>query len=192
MLWLFPNFRTVTSTRNFHPLTTEQKFRLATTQTFDRGNIALVGLISGFGELTHAEPSFGQGFAGYARYYGTTYASLTIGNYLTQAVYPTLFHQDPRYFRKGTGGWSRVGYALSQVFWTYSDRGVREFNYSQVLGLCSTVAITRAYYPDRRTAYYASERLGVGLGLDMLSNVLKEYWPDIDRKLLRRHERAIP
>ena len=34
---------------------------------------------------------------------------------MTEVIYPSLLHQDPRYFRRGTGSvWSRVGYAASK------------------------------------------------------------------------------
>jgi hypothetical protein len=33
----------------------------------------------------------------------------------------------------------------------------------------------------------AVSKLGVQLGIDMAANILKEFWPDINRKLSRKH-----
>jgi hypothetical protein len=123
---------------------------------------------------------------------GTSYADFVIGDYMTEAIYPSLLHQDPRYFRRGTGGgWSRLGYAMGQIFWTHSDNGARgQFNFSEVLGNSTSVAISNAYYPDNRTAGEAAARLGSQLGVDMAANVLKEFWPEIERKVLRHKSDA--
>jgi hypothetical protein len=106
---------------------------------------------------------------------------------MTEAVFPTLLHQDPRYFRKGTGsGWSRLGYAMGQIFITHSDSGRTQFNYSEVVGNSVAVAISNAYYKDNRTAGDAVSGLGVQLGVDMAANVLKEFWPELERKFHRK------
>jgi hypothetical protein len=106
---------------------------------------------------------------------------------MTEAVFPTLLHQDPRYFRHGTGsGWSRLRYAMGQVFWTHRDSRRMQFNYSEVIGNSTAVAISNAYYANNRTASDAISRLGMQLGVDMAANILKEFWPDLERKFRRK------
>jgi hypothetical protein len=81
---------------------------------------------------------------------------------------PSSVHQDPRYFRLGKGsGLSRLGYAVGQIFWTHTDSGGTNFNYSEILGYSTAVGISNAYYPDNRDAASAASRLGVQPGLDM-------------------------
>jgi hypothetical protein len=82
---------------------------------------------------------------------------------------------------------SRLGYAMKQIVWTHRDSGGMQFNYSEVLGNSTAVAISNAYYADNRTASNAISSLSVQLGVDMASNVLKEFWPDLSRKLKRKH-----
>jgi hypothetical protein len=148
----------------------------------------LAAFFAGESQLTNAQPSFGQGGAGYGRYFGTTYADFVIGDFMTEAIFPSLLHQDPRYFRKNTGtARQRLIYAAGQIFWTHTDNGGTQFNYSEVLGNSTAVAISNAYYPDSRDASDAISKLGFQLGVDMASNVLKEFWPDITRKLSRKH-----
>ena len=185
---IIPNFRTSPSLQNYKPLRPAEKFKIAGQDSFDRGTVALAALFAGQSQLTDATPSFGQGVAGYARYFATAYADFVIGNYMTEAIYPTLLHQDPRYFRRGTGtGWARLGYAVGQIFRTHKDSGGTQFNYSEWIGNSTAVAISNAYYPDNRTASEAVGKLGIQIGVDTASNILKEFWPDFERKFSRKH-----
>jgi len=188
ILGLVPNYRTSPNLRNYKPLTAAEKFKLASQDSFDRGTVALALLFGGEAQLTNSNRAFGQGAAGFARYFGASYGDFVIGDYMTEAIFPALLRQDPRYFRRGTGsGWSRIGYAIEQIFWTHRDSGGTQFNYSEVAGNSAAAAISTAYYADSRTAADAASKLGVQLGVDMASNVLKEFWPDLERKLKRQH-----
>jgi hypothetical protein len=185
---IIPNYRTSSSSMRYEPLTARQKFKIATEDAGDRGTVALAALFGGLGQLTNANKSFGQGGAGFGRYMGAAYGDFVIGDYMTEAVFPTLLHQDPRYFRRGTGsGWSRLRYAVGQIFWTHSDSGGTQFNYSELLGNSAAVAISNAYYADNRTAKDAVSKLGTQLSVDMAANVLKEFWPDLERRFRRKH-----
>jgi hypothetical protein len=190
---IIPNNRTSPNLREAEPLTSRDKFKIATEDAFDRGSFALAAIFAGEAQLTNANRSFGQGAAGYGKYYGTAFADFTIGDYMTEAIYPTLLHQDPRYFRKGIGsGWSRLGYAMGQIFWTHTDSGSTQFNYSEVIGNSTAVAISNAYYSDKRTASDAISKLGTQLGVDIAANILKEFWPDIAHKFRRKHDSQAP
>ena len=188
ILWIIPNFRTSPTLEEYKPISPKEKFRIASLDSFDRGTVALAAAFAGESQITDAERSFGQGVAGYARYFGTAYADFVIGDYMTEAIYPTILHQDPRYFRRGKGsGISRLGYAVGQIFWTHKDSGGTQFNYSEVIGNSTAVAISMAYYPDGRTAANAITGLGTQLAVDTASNVLKEFWPDLERKFSKKH-----
>lgn len=181
---IIPNFRTSPFPEPYHALTKREKFKIASEDSFDRGTIALGLLFGAEAQLTRANPSFGRGAPAFARYASTSYADFVIGDYMTEAIYPSLFHQDPRFFRRGVGhGWSRLGYAIGQIFWTHNDSGSTGFNYSELGGNATAVAISNAYYSDSRTASEAFSKLGVQIGVDMASNILKEFWPDLRRKL---------
>ena len=183
ILGIIPNYRTFPSLDNYKPLTTAEKFKIASEDSLDRGTFALAALFGGLGQLTDANKSFGQGAAGFGRYFGASYGDLLIGNYMTEAVYPSILHQDPRYFRRGTGsGRSRFGYAISQIFWTHRDAGGTQFNYSEWLGNSTAVAVSNAYYRDERSAGSAISKLAMQVGVDAIGNVLKEFWPDLQRK----------
>jgi hypothetical protein len=183
ILGIIPNYRTSPSLANYEPLTAMAKFTLASEDAFDRGTFILAGMFAGEAQLTNDNRAFGQGAAGFGQYYGAAYGDLMIGDYMTEAVFPTFLHQDPRYFRRGVGSTrSRLAYAIGQIFWTHTDSGGTQFNYSEVIGNSTAVAISNAYYRDNRDAGDAVTELGMQLGVDMASNVLKEFWPDILRK----------
>jgi hypothetical protein len=186
---VIPNNRTWPGLTDFQPLTAKDKFKLAREDSFDRGTVLLAAALAGEGQLTNANPSYGQGGKGYARYFGASYGNLVIGNYMSEAIYPALLHQDPRYFRRGVGStWSRLGYSMGQIFWTHTDSDRTQFNYSEILGNSTAVAISNAYYAANRSAMDSGTKLGIQLGVDMASDILKEFWPDVSRKFKKHSQ----
>lgn len=110
---------------------------------------------------------------------------------MSEALYPTVLHQDPRYFRRSIGtGWSRLGYAVGQIFRTHTDSGRGQFNFSELLGNSTAAAVSTAYYPASRNVQSVATKFGVQIGVDMASNVLKEFWPDLNRMFGRKHHFA--
>jgi len=187
VLGIIPNYRTSPSLKNYKPLTPGEKFKMASQDSFDRGAFVLGALFGGEAQLTKATPSFGQGVAGYARYFSTSYAGFVVGNFMTEGIYPTLLHQDPRYFRRGSGSvLSRLGYAAGQIFWTHKDSGGMQFNFSEIAGNSTAVAISNAYLPDNRDASDAARSLGVQIGVDMAGNILKEFSPELAHAFSRK------
>lgn len=188
VLGIIPNYRTSPSLVNYEPLSVGEKFKVASEDAFDRGTVVLAAMFGAQNQLTNSNRAFGQGAAGFGRYFGASYGDLVIGDYMTEAVFPTILHQDPRYFRRGTGsGWSRLGYAAGQIFWTHRDSGGTQFNYSEIVGNSVAVAISNAYYVDNRTGHDAISKLGMQIGVDMAANILKEFWPEIQRKFTPKH-----
>jgi hypothetical protein len=180
---VLPNYRTADASLEGTVLTARQKLTIATKDSFDYPLLLLGGAFAGLGQLTDQQPSFGQGLKGYGHRFVTNYADQALGNMFTEGVYPVLLHEDPRYFRRGTGSIvRRTGYALTRVFVTHKDSGGTRFNYSEWLGNASAVAISNAYYPDNRTLVDNGTKLLIQVGTDATSQVLKEFWPDIKRK----------
>jgi hypothetical protein len=188
ILWFFTNHRTTgDSEEEAATLTPRGKFKIAWDDATDRAIFLQTAFLSGISQANDSNPSFGQGVAGYARRFGTTYADFAAENMTTEGIFPTLFRQDPRYFRRGDGTTrSRLVYAMSRLFITRGDSGRSQFNYSEVVGAATSVAISNAYYPDGRTVGNNITRYGEQLAFDAASNVLKEFWPSLKRKLPRK------
>ena len=193
ILWLIPNFRTSPTLAQYSPLTPKEKFKIARQDSFDQGTVALAAAFAGVAQIQNSNPSFGQGVKGYSHYLVTAYGDFLIGNFLTEGVLPSVLHQDPRYFRRGTGsGISRLLYSTSQIFITHGDSGHRQFNFSEVGGNAAAVGISMAYYPENRDVGDAVSKWGSQLAVDMASNVLKEFWPDISRKFAKKKNQTTP
>jgi hypothetical protein len=187
ILGIFTNHRTAEESATLPPLTPRGKLAIAWQDTTDRAIFLQSAFIAGIGQATNGNPSFGQGVEGYGKRFGAAYADFCIQNWMTEGLFPTALHQDPRYFRHRAGsGPSRLAYAMSRLFITRTDSGKHQFNYSEVVGGATFLAISNAYYPDGRSVGNNLGRYALQLGFDAASNVLKEFWPDLRRKLPRR------
>ena len=190
---VLPNYRTANQTAVYTPITTRQKFIIASKDSFDYPLVILAGALAGLGQLGDQNPAFGQGVAGFARRLGTSYADQAIGNMLTEGIFPAFLQEDPRYFRRGYGTRkSRLVYALTRVLITRTDAGGTRFNFSEVLGNAAGVAISNSYYTEGRTISNNVAKLGEEISTDAISQVLKEFWPDIKRKLFRHRSEGEP
>ena len=185
---VLPNYRTADGSVPFEPLTAKQKFRIAYKDSFDYPVFGVAGAFSALSHLENSNPSFGQGFKGYAHRYATSYGDQMIGNVMTEGLFPAMLHEDPRYFRHPGGSkWFRAGYALSRVLVTRTDSGGQRFNYSEILGNASATAISNSYSPDSRDVEDNLQKLYMQVATDAFSNVLKEFWPDIKKKFFTKH-----
>ena len=188
ILGVLPNYRTANPMAVYEPLTTKQKFAIALKDSFDWPNYLVSGAFAGLYQLENENPSFGQGVKGYVHRYWTSYIDQSMGNMMTEAVMPTILHEDPRYFRKAVGSKKgRLGYALTRVLVTRTDSGGTRFNFSEVIGNGVMASFGNLYYPTDRTVGDTVNRWGMQIATDAFSNVLKEFWPDIKRHYFKKH-----
>ena len=182
---------TFNTTRNKDavPLSPGQKFKLFFRSASDPWPFFLAGAVAGIGQAQNTTPEWGQGVKGYAKRFGAGYSDYFIGNFFGNAVLPSLMHEDPRYFQKGTGRpMSRVLWAAASTVWCRRDNGRWGPNYANVLGNLIGSAIGRAYYPpaDRTVGGTISDGLTVSAEGVVGAEVI-EFWPD----LVRRHRRKL-
>ena len=173
------------------PLTSSQKFELFANKAFDRFTFIKAAASAGISQARDTHQGYGQGAEGYGRRYGAAWAGSVHSDFFTRFALPSLLHQDPRYFRKGQGqAGPRIGYAMSRVVVTQGDNGRRQFNFSQVMGSLFAAALANAYYPEEdRTAERTFARAGKQLALAAGLNVLKEFGPQLRRKMLRKKKK---
>lgn len=186
---VLPNYRTAASSSlPYQRLSPKQKLSIAAKDSFDWSLSFVAAGYGGLGQLTNQNPAFGQGAEGYANRFVRAYADQVIGNVLAEGAVPILLHEDPRYFRLGQGSfWRRVAYASSRVFVTRTDSGGTRFNNSEIIGNSLAVGISNAYYPGSRNLGASFQKLTIQVGTDAFTNVLKEFWPDVKRKLPLQH-----
>jgi hypothetical protein len=211
-----PNFLTLENSANVPPLTTGQKFKVVARGSFDKIQFPWYALLAGISQAENSEPGYGQGWEGYGKRNASAFADGTIENFMTSAVLPSILHQDPRFYQSSEGSVThRAGYAVSRIFITRSDSGHKQFNYSEIFGSALSAGIsTNTYHPrgfvtahfDPTTnmvvyQHQASDRTlsntlsvwGTQVGYDTITIVIKEFWPDIHRKLVHKHQsEAVP
>jgi len=181
VLGVIPNFY-VSYIPDAAPLTPRQKFRLAWKSSSDPITVVLIGALAGSEQANNQFKGYGQGAQGYAKRFGATYADVVDGTFLGSAVLPSLLHQDPRYFYKGTGSFrSRLLYAFSNAFICKGDNRKWQPNYSNILGNLAAGGIANAYYPaSNRGAGLTFETAGIRIGETAVAGIFQEF---IVRKL---------
>jgi len=141
---------------NAPPMLARQKLQLGIRAVIDPVSLVSVAGIAAVEQYKNIFPSYGGGIEGYGKRYGTAFANHVSSTMLARAVYPSIFHQDPRYFYKGRGSvGSRALYAISAAVIARGDDGHSKPNYSGVLGQFSAAALSNFYYPasDRAASF---------------------------------------
>lgn len=185
---VIPNYTTVEKPTTFTPLTVKQKFKLGAEDAFDPYSFPLAAVVAGIAQADNDDASWGQGLKGYGLRYAAGYADTVDGSFMTTGVFPSLLHEDPRYFRKGTGGfWRRSGYAIKRLFVTRTDSGGSQFNFSEFGGNAVAGAISLTYHSseDRNFSNFLGN-WGTQISIDFVANQLKEFWPDMRQKVFHR------
>jgi hypothetical protein len=190
LFFALPNFLTLENGSQAPPLTSGQKFKVVAKGTFDYIQIPWYAIVGAISQAQNNEAGYGQGWAGYGKRVGASAADGTIENFMVQAILPSILHQDPRYFQMGKGKtWNRLTYSATRIFVTRSDSGHKQFNFSEVFGSAISASIsTYSYHPrsDRGISDVAGV-WGTQMGTDALTIVLKEFWPDIRNKIMKKH-----
>ena len=182
---ILPNHTTVEGATHVRPVSTKEMFQMAADDAFDKPVFPFVAFTTWLAGAEGEEASWGTGPSAYAKRYATTFSDAAIATFLTTAVMPTLLHQDPRYFQLGEGKpWRRAWYATTRSFVTHGRSGHSQFNFSDVSGNFIAAAASNLYHPaEDRTWPDTLTRWGTQMMWDILSDDLKEFWPDIRRKI---------
>jgi hypothetical protein len=191
---VLPNFLTVSDPqRGVEPLTFKEKLTLFARQTYDPATIASAAADAALSQAHDNDPKYGEGPGPYGERFGAAVADLTTQNFFGGVLLAGLFHEDPRYFRKGPqfGFWNRLGSSFSRVVITRTDAGKNRFNYSGILGMGMGIALSNTYYPAPSVnGTEVASRFGTSLMSSALSNILPEFWPDIRQKLFHRKSKS--
>ena len=211
VLGVLPQFG-VTSRQNAAPLTGREKFHLFAKSAFDPVTIGVVGMQAALSQAENEFPAYGQGVQGYGKRFGASLADEVSSGFWSNYFYPVVLKEDPRYFRLGEGGVGhRLVYGVKQEFVCHTDKGGRQFNFSNVLGAFTSGALSNLYYPgnsvirtipatptspaiplyeDDRGAVLTLSRATIALGYGTLGGLFDEFWPDIATKVLHRHSKS--
>lgn len=161
------------------------KFMLFVQDSLDPVTFLSSGFWAATDQASDRDPSFGQGMAGYGRRYAANYMDQAQSEFLKVFAYPTIFSEDPRYYRIGRGNaGKRLLHAVTHVFVAYRVDGTYMPNYSEWLGTVSSVALSNTYHPGNdRGVGAAAIRVANSVAQDVGFDVLREFWPEISHTL---------
>jgi hypothetical protein len=186
VLGIFPNFY-ASYIWNAAPLSAGQKFRLALRTSIDPVSIAIPAGVAGIEQAQGTFSGYGQGARGFAKRFGASYTDGFSGTMFGAAILPSILHQDPRYFYKGTGTTiARAFYAISTVVICKGDNGHWQPNYSNVFGNLASASLSNAYYPAaNRGASLTISNWLVGTASGAIGALFQEF-------LVKKLSRGIP
>jgi hypothetical protein len=185
ILGIIPNFRSVSVDEKLPALSPHEKLKLMVEDSFDYSSFIYVGILAGVAQGEGSYPEFHSGAPAYARYYWHNFADTLDGNLMTEFLMPVATREDPRYYTLERGSiFKRTGYSISRLLVTRTDRGGLSPNFSEIVGNGAAAGISGFYYPGpERTWTKTGQRWATQVGLDGFSDLVKEFWPDINNKL---------
>jgi len=165
-------------------LSSSDKLHMFVESTADPLNYVGAAWDAATAQIDRDDPSYRMGAAGFSKRYGAAVVDNVTGDFFGIFLYPSLFRQDPRYFRLGQGSTqARLGHALAHRFVTRGDSGKLMPNYSEWFGTVSSKALSNLYHPGNPRGFGpTASRVGYSVANDMAWDVLREYWPEIARK----------
>ena len=191
ILGIMPNFNAVSADTILPPQSPKEKFIIAAKNSFDYSSFLIAGIQSGINFSSESYPEFGQGAAGFGKYYYHTLLDTADENFMVAGLYPVLFHQDNRYYTLGHGGFrKRAFYAATRVLITRRDNGSKTFNASEIIGAGSAAGLSTVYYPDAYTTWTkVGQKWLTSILIDAANfTFIKEFWPDVNKRLTRHKQ----
>lgn len=173
---LFPGYEAVESSGGrVPPLTTRQKFTIAYRKIAAPALPIDVLAVSGFDQATNAGPAYGQEWGAFGKRLAYNAANCATKPFFAFGVVPAAFHQDPRYFRVGSGDSAarRIRWVLFSQVAAFSDRGALMPNFGKLLGYGASTALSNAYMPAGSISFGNDMKaygikFGVSIGVDLV------------------------
>jgi hypothetical protein len=162
----------------------KDKFVLFVQDSIDPVTFLATGFSAGLDQAENTDPSYGQGAEGYGRRFGTEFAGQASSRFFKDFAYPSIFSEDPRYYRLAQGNAGRrLLHAVEHAVLAHRDDGKRMFNFSEWLGTTSAIVLSNTYQPDNQRGFApAAQRVGYSILQDVGFDVLREFWPEISKK----------
>ena len=175
----------------YRPLSRHEKFESFVHHTFSPYTMAGAAYDATWSQAWGDPRAYGGGLQGWSDRFGASVAGTETRSFFGSFLFPTLLHQDPRYFAMYKGSVAKRGmHAIERVFVTRDDSGQAVFNSSGILTTAFTESLCMAWTPEgqRSAGTLATRMLGAMQG-EATSYVLREFTPDFIR-LFKRHAPA--
>ena len=188
LFWIIPTYR-VSNSKAPVSMSSPEKFRLFVRNTTDPSTVIYAAFTAGIKQADNKLSGYGQGAAGYGKRLGAGLANATSAGFFRTFLFASLLHEDPRYFRQGSGpSKNRLEYAMIRPVVTRKDSGGRAFNWSGLLGSIAASSLSNVYYPETdRGVGPTFRRAATGIPISVIDNLIHEFGPDLERKFLQKH-----
>ena len=170
---------------NTKPLTPPQKLELAARNSISLYTVVGSGIAAGISQARDTYTGYGQGAEGYFKRFGASMAFAATNNMLGTFAIASMLHEDPRYFVLNSPSFKKsLGYAVTRVAVTRMDDGRDGVNFAGLLAPLGASAVMNTYVPaDSQGVGPTFSRWGVALAISAGTNLLREYWPRINKRL---------
>jgi len=187
LFWVMPTY-TVSNSGFPSSLSSGEKFRLSVQNTTDPFTFGYIAVNAGIQQANDNLAGYGQGAAGYGKRLGAGLADQASASFFKTYLFPSILHQDPRYFRQGSGPFKRrLANAIIRPVVTRDDSGGRAFNWAELLGGIAASTLSNAYYPASNSGVGPTfKRVAAGIPFSMIDHLIEKFGPDLERKFLRR------
>jgi hypothetical protein len=188
LFWIIPTYK-VSNSKAPVSMSSPEKFRLFVRNTTDPSTIIYAAFTAGIKQADDKLSGYGQGAGGYGKRLGAGLANATSAGFFRTFLFASLFHEDPRYFRQGSGPIrNRLEHVVIRPVVTRKDSGGRTFNWSGLLGSVAASSLSNAYYPvTDRGVGPTFRRVATGIPISVLDNLIHEFGPDLETKFQRKH-----
>ncbi len=175
---------------DYRPLTAGESWKLYWKQNYTSIG-AYVGPFAAALVLDQARGDpyqWGGGFPGYGRRLASRVGSAIVQGTF-QAPAAALLKEDVRYIASNQRSPKRrVLHAVAYSFLTYSNHGHPTLNIANLGGYYVASATSTLWLPgSHRVVTYALSDASLQIALTIPVNMLQEFWPDIDRRVIHRH-----
>ena len=180
--FVFPSIATSTG-----QMSVGDKFKLAAANTISPFTIICAAGGAGINQAENTPKGWGQGGEAYAKRFGAAMGRTASANVFGTGVLNSVFREDPRFYvKKDLSFGNSVKYAVVRLFVTKSDSGRSVLNVGDLAGPLGAEFLANTYYPrgDNSTGD-ALVRYGWDMATKAGGNLLKQYWPTINKRLLQ-------
>jgi hypothetical protein len=181
------NMAGTTKASDFRPLTQRERGHLYLQSMVNPFGFLKTGFSAGLDQWNDKPKEWEQGASGYGKRFANILGQYSIQRTVTYGMSAAL-HEDNRYFNSGkTGFWSRTWYAAESGLLARDDDGKRHLSYSQIGGTAAGAFLSRPWLPpSQHSAGDAAISFGITMGINIGSGVLKEFLPDVARKISKK------
>jgi hypothetical protein len=147
---------------------------------------------AGYSHLVNGQPNYGTNGIAFAQRFGAAAARASSQEIFSDAILASAFHQDPRYYKMGSGQnfFKRVGYSITRPLITRTDGGHQTVNLSYLGGNLAGAFLTQAYYPPvNRGVSQVMQTFGGSVGGGALGFFVSEFLDDALQAVHLQHKK---